>query len=263
MTANLLSEYRKFFSTRMWWLLLIIMVLYMGLTAAALAFTFSPAVASEMGMPEGSGSAVATVYTTAASFGYVFPALIGVLSITGEFRHKTITNTLLGTPQRGKMLTAKMLAGIPMGLMYGVAGTLACVGLGAIVLSNLGADPLLGEPSTWAIIGRSILAITLWLLVGVGIGALIPNQVAAIVTLLVFTQFIEPIARMALPMASWGENIAKFLPGSVGDSIAGGSFYSMMGTDLLPLWAGITLLCAYAIVFAVIGRFTTLSRDIP
>ncbi|XBH22042.1 ABC transporter permease subunit [Jonesiaceae bacterium BS-20] len=260
MTANLLSEYRKFFSTRMWWLLLIIMVLYMGLTAAALAFTFSPGVSGEMGMP--SGSAVSTVYTTAASFGYIFPALIGVLSITGEYRHKTITNTLLGTPQRGKMLVAKMIAGIPMGLMYGVAGTLGCVGLGAIALNANGVDPLLGQASTWAIIGRSVLAITLWLLVGVGIGALIPNQVAAIVTLLVFTQFIEPIARMALPMASWGENIAKFLPGSVGDAIAGGSFYSMMGTELLPLWAGAILLTSYAVIFAVIGRYTTLRKDI-
>lgn len=262
MGAILLSEYRKFFTTRMWWLLLIIMVLYMGLTAAALAFTFSPAVAGDMGMPGGSGSAVSTVYTTAASFGYVFPALIGVLSITGEYRHKTITNTLLGTPQRGKMLAAKMLAGIPMGVMYGVAGTLACVGLGATVLSANGMDPLLGDATTWAIIGRSVLAITLWLLVGVGIGALIPNQVAAIVTLLVFTQFIEPIARMALPMAEWGQDIARFMPGAVGDSIAGGSFYSMMGTELLPLWAGVILLTAYAVVFAVIGRYTTLRRDI-
>ena len=192
----------------------------------------------------------------------MFPVLIGVLSLTGEFRHKTITVTLLGTPQRTKVLAAKMLGGIPMGLMYGIAGTVASVGIGAIVLSAVGTDPLLGTATTWAIIGRSILTMTLWLIFGVGLGALIPNQVAAIVTLLVFTQFIEPIARLALPQTSWGTEIAKFLPGSVGDSIAGGSFYSSFGAPSVSLWAGIILLLGYAVAFAVIGRVTTLRRDI-
>lgn len=259
-----ISEYRKFFSTRMWWLLMLIMVVYMGVTAASLAFLFSPGM---MGEVQGAGeivaeSAVTTVYTTAASFGYVFPVIIGVLSLTGEFRHKTITVTLLGTPSRGKLVVAKMLGGIPMGLMYGIAGTAASVGAGAIVLAATGADPLLGAATTWAVIGRSVLAMTLWLLLGVGLGALIPNQVAAIVTLLVFTQFIEPIARMALPQVSWGENIAQFLPGNVGDSVAGGSFYASMGSTLLPLWGATLLLLGYGIVFAVIGRYTTLTKDI-
>lgn len=266
MGALLLSEYRKFFSTRMWWVLLLIMAVYMGFTSASMAFLFSPSVTGELsgagGMPMGS-DAISSVYTTAASVGYVFPVLIGVLSLTGEFRHKTITVTLLGTPQRTKVLAAKMLGGIPMGLMYGIAGTLASVGLGAIVLSAVGTDPQLAAASTWAIIGRSVLSMTLWLIFGVGLGALIPNQVAAIVTLLVFTQFIEPIARLALPQTTWGTEIAKFLPGSVGDSIAGGSFYSILGGGTtVSLWAAILLLLGYAVIFAGIGRVTTLRRDI-
>ncbi len=259
------SEYRKFFSTRMWWVLLIIMVAYMGFMAGVMAFTFSPTALGGSGgspMPGGDEAIIKTVYTLAASMGYLFPALIGILSLTGEFRHKTITVTFLGTPQRSKVLLAKLIGGVPMGLMYGLAGTFACVGIGAVVLAATGGDPMLTSAVTWEIIGRSVLALTLWLLVGVGIGALIPNQVAAIVTLLAFTQFIEPIARLGLPAVSWGEDVAKFLPGAAGDAVAGGSFYSLMGTSLLPMWGGVALLLGYAAVFSIIGRFTTLSRDI-
>ena len=267
MISLLISEYRKFVSTRMWWVLLIIMAVYMGLTALGIAYVFT--VGGEMSGPSGEVSPMAAsaapsvVYTTAASLGYVFPALIGVTSMAGEFRHKTITPTLLATPQRGRVLVGKLIAAIPMGILYGVVGTAACVLLGAIVLNNGGVDPQLGSADTWEIIARSVLSTTIWLLVGVALGSVLTNQVAAIVLLLVFTQFIEPVARMLLPLADWGTHVAKYLPGAAGDSIAGGSFFNLMGgSDTLGLGAAVLVLLAYAVFFALLGRVTTLRRDI-
>ncbi|WP_435300554.1 ABC transporter permease [Timonella sp. A28] len=265
MKATLVSEYRKFVSTRMWWILLIIMVVYMGATAAGMAFMFTVD-AGDTGqdaMALDPATAPSIVYTTSVSFGYVFPALIGVLSFTGEFRHKTITPTLLAVPKRGRILWAKMCAAIPMGVFYGLGGTFGCVALGGLVLSVGGVDPQLGSADTWEIIGRSVLSTTIWLIVGVALGSIITNQVAAIVTLIVFTQFIEPIARIALPAAPGGDAIAQYLPGGAGDAIAGGSFYALSSsTELLPLWAAIAVLLGYAVLFAAIGRVTTLKRDI-
>ena len=42
-----------------------------------------------------------------------------------------------------------------------------------------------------------LLAFVLWVLIGVGVGALVRNQVGAIVGVLVFTQFLEPVGRAA------------------------------------------------------------------
>ena len=42
-----------------------------------------------------------------------------------------------------------------------------------------------------------LLAFVLWVLVGIGVGALVRNQVGAIVGVLVFTQFLEPVGRTA------------------------------------------------------------------
>jgi len=262
MSALLVSEYRKFVSTRMWWVLLLIMAAYMAVTAAALGFA--------VGAPNGGSGPVLDpthapelVYTTAASVGYAFPALIGVLAVAGEFRHGTITPTFLATPQRGRVLVAKMLAAIPMGLAYGAAGTAASTLAGALTLHAQSVDPLLGAGHTWQIIVRSVLAMALWLVVGVALGSFLTNQVAAIVTLLVFTQFVEPLARMALGQTSWGSSVGQYLPGAAGDAVAGGSMYSALGSGaLLPLWAGFLVLLGYAVIFALIGRFTTLRKDI-
>lgn len=268
MRQVIVSEYRKLVTTRMWWVLLIIMTAYMALTAGMLAALFGMGESGSLGAEGAPVSMMsdeqitAAVYTTAVSFGYVFPAVIGVMSFGGEFRHKTITDTLLAVPHRTRLLGAKLISALPMGLMYGVAGTAGCVAVGAGIFAAFDIDPMLSSGETWEIIGRSVLALTMWLITGVALGAWLTNQVAAIVVLLVFTQFVEPIVRMFLPQLSWGEGVAKYLPGAAGDAIAGGSFFSTVGTELLPMWQGVIVLAAYTVVFALVGRLTSLARDI-
>lgn len=263
------SEYRKFTSTRMWWILLISMAGYMAFTAAMIALLFvldGPNASTGIeGEPVSMDPSLVpqTVYTIASSMGYAFPALIGALSFTGEFRHKTITPTLIATPNRTKLLLAKLLSGVPMGAIYGAAGTLVTVGAGALVLTIGDVPTQLDTLFAWEIIGRSILSLTLWLLLGVALGSAIKNQAIVIVGLIVFTQFLEPLARTLLPMVEPLEGVAKFLPGAVGDAITGGSFYGIMGTtSTLPFLAAIGMMLAYIIGFAAIGRATNLARDI-
>lgn len=269
MTNLLRSEFRKFTSTRMWWILIIVMVGYMAFNAAIIAATFSLSDMVTGATVDGSeltmdpSSVPSTVYTLASTMGYIFPALIGVMSFTGEFRHKTITPTLIATPQRGKVMLAKLLSGVPLGLIYGTLGTFACVGAGALVLSLGDVSSQLGTGYAWEIIGRSVLSLTLWLVFGVALGSVITNQAVAIVVLIAFTQLVEPILRAALPMWDATEQVAKFLPGAVGDSIAGGSFYnSFTGASPLGLSAGLALMIVYIAALALLGRATTLRRDI-
>ncbi|MFD2839801.1 ABC transporter permease [Populibacterium corticicola] len=264
---NLLkSEYRKFVSTRMWWVLLLVMVGYMAMNASAFAFMFAFGDAVSTGDPDmvmDPTLAPQSVYTVAASMGYIFPALIGVMSIAGEFRHKTITPTIIATPNRTKLLTAKLISGVPLGILYGAVGTFACVGFGALILSLGDVSPQLDTSYAWGIIGRSVLTLTLWLIFGVALGSVLTNQVAAVVILIAFTQLIEPILRMLLPNWTITEGAARFLPGAVGDAIAGGSIYdAMSGATPLPIASAIAVMLAYIVVLAAIGRVSTLRSDI-
>jgi hypothetical protein len=101
--------------------------------------------------------------------------------------------------------------------------------------------------------------------IGVAFGSVLTNQVAAIVVILAFTQFVEPIARVALGAFDALDGIAKFLPGAAADGLIGASFLSSFdggSADLLPRWAALLVMLAYAGILAAIGRFTTLRRDI-
>ena len=80
-----------------------------------------------------------------------------------------------------------------VGAVYGAIALAASVGIGALVMNGFGIDPQLADSATWALVGRSVLAMALWATIGVGLGVLVPNQVATIVIVLAFTQFVEPL----------------------------------------------------------------------
>ena len=272
MKAALRTEYRKLVTTRLWWILLLTMAGYMAFLAGVMAFAITQDPASmRTGMPGSEPMppmtpemVARTIYTLATSLGYVFPVLVGAMAMTSEFRHQTITPTLLAEPRRTVFLTAKMFSSIAVGLLFGVVGTAATVGTGAGVLALMGKPTYLTDPIVMRSAALSVLALTVWTIVGVGFGALLTNQIAVIVIMLAFTQFVEPVLRIVLGLFDWSEGISKYLPGAAGEAITGSSFYvdSGMASGLLSSWLGFVVLLGYAIGFALIGRLTTLRHDI-
>lgn len=269
MKDTLVTEYRKIVTTRAWWVLLIVMVGYMAFLGAVMAFAFTFDGGSSVTGTGGEGiemdpTAVATaVYTLPASLGYALPLLVGLLSVTSEFRHRTLTPTLLAQPDRNRFVVGKLLASVPMGVLYGVVGTLATLGAGVAGFAVTGGANQLDDPEIWGVIARTALALTVWCVVGVGLGFAMPNQVVAIVVVLAFTQFVEPLLRLLLNLNDTLAVVGKYLPGAAGEAISGGSFYTAAGTgSLLAPAAGAAVLVGYALVLALLGRFTTLRRDI-
>ena len=198
------------------------------------------------------------------ALGYIFPAILGALSVTGEFRHRTITPTLLAEPRRSLVLGAKLVAILPFAVVVALAGVVGTVIGGAVTLAIMGEPTLLGDSTIQrTLLILSVVALTLWALVGVGFGSVLTNQVAAIVVLLAFTQFVEPLLRLLLAQFDATEAISKFLPGAAGEAIAGSSLYVSSGlAELLNAWQGTVTLLGYAVILVVIGRLTTFRRDI-
>lgn len=275
MAATLRSELRKISTTRAWWLTALIMAGYMLIMAVIMAavFSLSARAASDPSlttMPGGATSmlldpyaAATSVYTLAVALGYIFPAVLGAMVVTTEFRHRTITPTLLAQPQRSLVLGSKFVAVLPFALVVAVAGMAGTVLGGSTTFALLGEPTFLADGAMWRTISLSVLALVLWALVGVGFGAVLTNQVAAIVVLLVFTQFVEPLLRLLLAQFSATETLSKFLPGAAGEAVAGSSLYSSSGlAELLQPWQGALVLFGYALVLLVVGRLTTFRRDI-
>ncbi|NCT91389.1 ABC transporter permease [Cellulomonas sp. APG4] len=268
MITALRTEYRKLVTTRLWWVLLLSMAVLMAFFAAAIGFSATiPVDEGGMGAPAGAPSdPVATalgVYSIAAGFGYVFPVIVGALSVTGEFRHMTITPTLLAEPRRSLLISAKLVAAVPVGLLFGLVGTASTVGGGAALLELTGGEAMLGDAEVQRGLAFSVVALTVWTLVGVGFGTVLTHQVGAIVVILAYNQLVEPLVRIFLGTQDWGREIASYLPGAAAEAVVGSSVFASMGAvELLEWWQGLLVLVGYAVVFAAIGRLTTFRRDI-
>lgn len=265
------SELTKQFTTSMWWILGIVLFVYVGMTAGGLAATFGALASGSLpGGSAGSAQLPAEmlppiIYSIATAVGYVFPLLIGTLLVTGEFRHKTLTPTFLATPRRGVALAGKVFAGAAMGILYAALAIVAAVGLGGAVLAVFGVDAQLGQGDTWALIGRMVLAFVLWVLVGIGVGTLVRNQIAAVVGVLAFTQFLEPILRTIGGLVDGVSTLTRLLPGAASDALVGASVYASLGGqtgDALPWWVGGLLLLGYGAVFLLLGWLTSWRRDV-
>lgn len=267
MRAALVSEYRKLVSTRLWWVLLLTMVGYMAFVSGILAVSLVLG-AEQQGaeMPFGPLDLARTLYGVAASWGFVFPVVVGTLSVTGEFRHQTITPTFLAEPRRGRVLLAKFLSSAPVGLVYGLLGTATTVAIGAGILALRDQPTFLGEWEVQRGILLAVVALAVWTMLGVGIGAVVPNQVVAVLVVIAYTQFVEPTLRALAAFVDGGPAIARFLPGAAGDAMAGASFYEAIATaegpGLLSWWQGALVLLAYAVVLGVVGARTTFRKDI-
>ena len=277
MIGTIRSEVLKLTTLRLWWVLAIIMVGYVGFTAGILGGIFGATLdqagaaagaPSQPGAPSfGPESLPPLVYSVATAIGYVFPLILGVLSATAEVRYQTLTPTFLAAPRRERVLAAKLIVIALAGAAFGVFGLVGSIGAGAPLLAAFGVDPLLGEADTWLLAGRIVIACALWAIVGVGVGALIPNQIAAIVVVLAFTQFVEPILRLGTSIWEWTANVGKFLPGAASDALVGSSIFTSLGaatasTQALEWWQGGLVLLGIAAIVTVAGYLTTWRRDI-
>lgn len=266
------AEFMKLTSTRLWWVLLIILAGYVAFTAGILAGVFG-GLGDRLGASGSNAPRLPAaglhliIYSVASTIGYVFPVLLGALATTGEFRHQTLTPTFLATPRRWKVLVAKVITLAVFGAVYGVAGLVASVGVGGGILAALGKQADFGAEDTWLLIARVILAMALWAVIGVGLGVLVPSQVAAIVIVLAFTQFVEPILRAVASIWDWTAGIGQFLPGAASDALVGSSIFTSLGVGTtaaktLDWWQGGLVLFGIAVIAAAIGYLVSWRKDV-
>jgi ABC-type transport system involved in multi-copper enzyme maturation permease subunit len=121
----------------------------------------------------------------------LFILLLGVMGMAGEWRHRTITSTVLASPDRLRLLAAKVIAYAVAGVVLSLAVSLAVFALGTLILSARGVDALsVGELAD--VLWRNLLVAALTGAFGVCIGGVIRNQVVAIVGVLVVAFALEP-----------------------------------------------------------------------
>ena len=183
MTRLLRAEALRLATTRTYWLLAAgaTALIAGGTAATAAATSFTPGVS-----PARSVLAIAGLAQTVA-------LLAGVLAVTGEFRHNTITPAALITPHRTPLLAAKPITLAAAGLVFGLAATGIAIAITLPLLAARHIPAGLTGSSAAAIIAGGAIATALSGAIGVGVGAIIRHQAGAIIAVLALLYVAEPL----------------------------------------------------------------------
>ncbi len=250
MTVALRAESRKLLTTQVWFWML---VLQLGLTllVACLASAFSQT--SDSGVP------IEGILNGTVGFAVLIASVLGVIGITGEYRHLTVTPTFLSVPRRGTVIGAKLVTYLVTGVVLGIVAVAVSIAVATPWLSARGFDVNLGSDSALRIMIGGVVAAGIWGVIGVGVGALLRNQVAAVVGIVLYRFLVEGILS-AIPKV---QNAYPYLPGGATTSLLQGSD-SDTGAPftLLSPWVGGLLLLAYGLVFTILGSRLTVRRDV-
>jgi ABC-2 type transport system permease protein len=248
MTAQLRSELLKQRTTRTNLLLLAWMVGLVVLVVALHVLSFGGADLSRE-------SNQMKILGLGTSIGALFAALLGAMSITSEFRSGTIRPTFLVTPRRTRVLAAKVVASMLAGAGVGLVAEALTAAAEALGLAARGIRIELGGGDYAQLLAGGALAAALFAAIGVGVGAVVRNQVAAVVGLCLWLLFLEPLLLGDLPSA------AKYAPEASAGAIAG-AIQSQIADALIAPALGVVLLAGYAALAAVAGSLLITRRDV-
>lgn len=268
------AELRKATTTRLAWTMpLAMFVLGVAFTAISgyfLVFAEIPGMDVRMSETMSDLTLARAVYTGAVQMAYLLALVLGILTITGEFRHQTLTSTFLAEPRRGRVVVAKIVAVVVVVLANGLAHVAGSLIGGASVLAA-GDVAVFPEPAdlSWTLL-RMLLVLVLWGLIGLGLGVLIPNQVAALFVGVSVAFIVEPLLSFGIASFDQVAEAARYLPSqatlaalSVYEGMDAGTTQDLGGApDPLSWWGGSLVLLAYAAVMTAVGWVLTRRRDV-
>jgi hypothetical protein len=175
----------------------------------------------------------------------LFALILGVLIITWEYRHGTITQTFLVTPIRERVLGAKVLAA-------GLVG--AGLVVPALVLMFVITEIWVGDKVHFGghelqLIGRTFLGAAIVAVLGLEIGASTARQLGAILVAFAWAAFAEPA------LSIW-HTVRPYLPIHAIDSVLGSSD----GAE--SFGRGLATAAVYMAALGLLAVFLTRRRDI-
>jgi ABC-type transport system involved in multi-copper enzyme maturation permease subunit len=203
----------------------------------------------------------------AGYFGITFLApVLGVICITSEYRHKTITSTFVLTPRRERVLAAKTLVTAWWCLLTAILTLIAVAAVGLPWNAALGGVTSQVTAQLGAVVPGLVAAAILFGLFGLGFGTLVKNQVTGILLTIGGTFILEPL--LVLLARGVFHYDLNWLPSEAAASLAGSLARGGFGgnhdatTRYLVWWAGGLIMLGWGLIPLGLGYFTTVRRDV-
>lgn len=176
--------------------------------------------------------------------------LFGVVGATAEYRHRTVAPAALIEPARSRLTLGRMIAYGLAGLAVGALMLLVALAIGIPLLGDTSGPSLTASDYAQAV-GGSLLACALGAMLGIGVGVLIANQVAAVVGTLVFLFVAEPLIGVAS---------SDVRPYTIGNALAAAG--GATGRHELAFAAAVAVILAWTAIFLAVALLVDRRRDI-
>lgn len=141
-------------------------------------------------------SVLVDVYASDTSSFFIL--VLAVIGISGEWRHRTITSSLLAAPDRVRFLAAKTIAFAAAGIVLSLL-IAAAIGIVAFAILSFRDLPTPGFGDWIAQVGRNALVAALFGGLGVTLGALLRNQAVTIVGILLLILVVDSAVTALVP----------------------------------------------------------------
>lgn len=211
-----------------------------GLAAAAgglaLLFTVVTVAASgtvaEADLPGLGGADGQRLLLSSGAFAAIPLLVLGVLATAGEYRHGTVVTSLLLEPRRERLLAVKAAVLATLGLAIGAAAALLAIAGGLAGLEARGISLALSIGELAAIAAGTAVHGAVMAVLGVGVGALVREQVVAVVAPLIVLYVAEPL------IAQLMSEVERRGPGALAKSLTGAPAAGAPGPALAGLLLG-------------------------
>jgi ABC-2 type transport system permease protein len=178
--------------------------------------------------------------------------VLGIVATTGEHRHGTITSSLLASPDRRRLVGAKTIAYLLTGALLGVAAVLATFAVAVPWLAARDAPlDLLDAGDYLGLFAEGVAVSALSGAIGVGIGAIVRNQVAAVVGTLIYLFVLEPVIGVI------SSDVAAYTIGGSQSALTAAPV-----EDALDPFAAGLVLAAWALALGLAGAELEERRDV-
>lgn len=245
MSDLIAAEFLKMRTTRsFWWVALLAVGLAVLVTILGLA----------TGSTESEGDARSLISNMGVPG--LFMIVLGVIGAAGEYRHGTITSTFLVAPDRRRVIVAKAIAYAVGGLGVGVVSAALVLALSVPWLASQGhslGSLGLGAGDLARIAGGSLAYTAISGALGVAVGALVTNQVTAVVGVFVVLFLVDPV------VAALAHPYGKFSLQGLGMKLSGGGD---AGYELFPLGVAALVYLGYAAGLLGVSAAIATRRDV-